>query len=263
MTLFWQQFRAQLRGLLIWSGASGLLAFMVTLSAKGASQGDTMTQIIAKLPAHLQALAGYSSKLSSLDSYMGTKLGTVVPLLVALYGALLALSAVTREVDRRTIDFLLSLPVRRTPVLAARMLVMATNTAVQAVVILLVTCFGLMVTGVEGNPGGYALMIANGWLMGLAVGAVSLLTSMWIDDYSFGVKLWMGLVVGFFMLEMMLKAAGLDRVERLFSPFRYADPILVLEQGATPAGDLLVLITLTVVAFGLSIPAFERKQITA
>lgn len=263
MTLFWQHFRAYFSGLLIWMGATALLTVAITRAAPAAVIDDATFSAMQALPEAIRNMLGYQEGLSALDSYIVLKFSSWAALIGGLYAPLLALSIVTREVDRRTIDFLLALPVERARVLLSRVGVMLLNSGLVVLTMWLVLRYDLAAQGLEGSWGGYALMLINTWLLVIAIGSVALLTSIWIDEYSLGVRLWLGGVTGIFFLDLAMKAAGLSRWQRVLSPFSYADGPKVLQTGEIPLIDAVVLIGVTVAAVAASVWAFQRKQIAA
>lgn len=263
MTLFWQQFKAQFAGLLIWgAGAIGLVA-MIASTAPSFTKDDNALKMLESMPESLQRMMGFVPGLSMIDLFVATQVGKTMALAVALYAVMLSLNAITREVDRRTIDFLLSLPVKRTEVLLARAGVMLVNSGIITAIMVIGLQVSLRAQGLEGDWGGYNLIFLNVWLLAVALGSITLLASLWIDDYSLGVKAMLGLVSAGYFLEMVMKAVALSRTARLISPFSYVDPHLILKHGALPVLDTAILVVVSVLCIGLSLPVFERKQITA
>jgi len=262
MTLFWQHFRAQLTGLLIWLASGIVLALALTRTARAAAGGGM--GLFQSLPVSIQRLMGLRPGMSALDGYVAGKIAPSVVLLLVLYAVVLALSAITREVDRRTIDFLLSLPVGRRQVLLSRGAVLFVNTGLMAAILWGVSIWDLQNQGlITGATGRYWLLFLGQWLLALAVGSLTLLFSLWIDDYSLGIKLFLGLLSALYFIEMVLKVVGADRWVRLLSPFSYADPATILAEGRLPAGDAVVLVAVIALALAASLTAFDRKQITA
>lgn len=262
MTLFRQYFRQQLVGLLIWLGIAFLLVLAMTSVASSMVENG-MESLTKGLPEAFKQMIGIVEGLSPVDAYMAMKAGPTVAVLLALYAVLLALGIVTREVDRRTIDFLLAMPVERRQVLLARSAVLAVNTAIMAAAVWATIYLDLTRQGLTTDFAAYAVLLLNCWLVALALGALCLLSSMWLDDYSLGVKLWVGVAAGGFVLEYVLKAMGVSRWARFWSPFSFVDAPAVIHTGSMPLADVLILVAVILLGFGLSLPVFERKQVSA
>lgn len=262
MTLFRQYFRTQLSGLLIWAGAAALTMLMMTRSTPTDNSAEAMQALIGKMPESFKIMFGVTDKLGTVDGFVAIKIAPTITLILCLYAVILALGIVTREIDRRTIDFLLGMPVDRRSVLVARVGVLACNTALVGALMWTIMRVDYGMLGLQGSFERFAQLIFANWLLAMAFGALTLLSSMWIDDYSFGVKLWLGAVAAGYFAELILRAAGLTRWQRFFSPFSYADGTNILTDGLTVA-DPLVLIGIIVAAVLAAIPVFERKQIAA
>lgn len=261
MTLLWQQFRAQFMGLLAWTGAGLILVLSLTGTAPATIASGT--EMMEKLPEQFKRILGVQEGLSALDNFVAGKIAVSLALVMVLYGIVLALSVVTREVDRRTIDFLLSLPVSRHEVLLARAGVMILNTGLSGAVLWGATIAGLKGQNLEADWSVYWTIFAGHWLLAVMIGSITLLVSLWIDDYSLALKLFLGLVSALYFLDLALKGAGVGRMGRLLSPFSYGDPVTVLVERALPWSDLLVMLGVTAAALAASVPVFNRKQISA
>lgn len=259
MTLFRQFFMAHLKGLLIWTAVGALLMLSGTRSAGTFIDSNAL----AAMPQNIVNLYGDISGLSSVDSYLVVVVGKLTLLIPALYAVILALSVVTREVDRRTVEFLLSLPVQRTQVLLARLGVMAVNITVVVGSIWAVLRFDLPAMGYEGTWPHLDLLFVNVWLLSFALGALTLAGSMWVDDYSVAVKLFTGVVTLSYFMEMILRAASVSRAGRVISPFSYVDIAGVIRHGSIGAGNGIVLAVAIAAGVAVSFWAFNRKQFSA
>jgi len=261
MTLLWQQLRAQFVGLLLWTGAG--LVLVMGLSGSTGAAANSGTDMFAKLPPELKRMVGFHEGLSALDNFIAGKVATSLVLILVLYAIVLALSIVSREVDRRTIDFLLSLPVSRGQVLLTRAVVMVVNTAIVGAILWGTFIAATQGQGMEIDASACWMIFLSQWLLAVMIGSITLLISLWIDDYSLAIKLFLGLLSALYFLELVLKAAGVERAGRLLSPFSYADPVAILVDGTLPMSDALVMVGATALAIGLSVPVFNRKQISA
>lgn len=259
MSLFRQFFMAHLKGLLIWMAVGALFALSGTRSA-GTFIGSNWE---TALPSSLRTLFGGLTGMNEVDMYLTIALGKGTVLIPTLYAVLAALSIVTREVDKRTVEFLLALPVRRAHVLLARVAVTAVNVTAVTLSIWAVLRFDMPAQGYQATWGHLNLVFVNLWLLAMALGAVTLAASMWIDDYSVGIKLFLGAVTLAYFLEFALRAADVSRAVRLISPFSYVDVAGVMRTGSIGTGNAAVLIGALAVGLIVSFWAFDRKQFAA
>ncbi len=261
MTLFRQHFRAQRNGLFIWLAASVVTTLAVASVANSMQQSDILGKLGETAPAALQALLGLLPGMSPVDGYIQAKLGVGMALILPIYACLLAMSAITREVDRGTADFLLALPVDRRRLLLARWGVMAANLGILTLGVWLALVAGLAASHVTGSLGGYFWMLAQAWLLALAFGSLALLLSIWIDDYSLGVKVTLAGTGTLYVIDLGMRIAGLSKLVRGFNPFTYVDAARTVMANHLLWGDAAVLAAVAALGLWLAARAFDRKQI--
>ena len=267
MTLFRQYFRVQRTGLLLWAGINGFMGWVLGTTAKQMEATSALSNFMAgvmdKLPNSIKALLGVAPGMSAVDNLIQAKIGFWIGIALPIYGCLMAVAAVSREIDRGTADFLLALPVDRRQVLVARWGVMAANLAVVAVTTWGALTAGLAIGGVAGNYRGYFWMIAQAAFLGLAVGSLALLASMWASDYERAMKRSMAGVLVLFSLDMGMEMAGMPPLARAFNPFSYfstLEPLLTSGPMIPEAGALLAI---SAASLWLSVRVFQKRQIEA
>ncbi|MGE5676331.1 MAG: ABC transporter permease subunit [Mycobacterium leprae] len=259
MSIFRQFFLAQWKGLVIWAIGGALYSLATTNSAPSFIN----TNALAAMPPSLLKMMGDIGGLSPVDGYVALTIAKALTVVPVLYAVILALSVVTREVDKRTAEFLLALPVGRGQILAARAAVLGVNITTVVVVTWAALRFTLPAQGYQASWGPLGLVFVSVWLLSLACGAITLAASMWIDDYSVGIKLFLGLATVAFILDYVLKAAGVSRVWRLLSPFSYVSAADIMRTGSIATLDWLVPVLAVVVSLVVSFRAFSRKQFAA
>ncbi len=265
MTLFKQYFRVQRTGLIIWAGGTALLGWVLAATVKPMELGDALTKFIQKvaiqLPPGLQALFGMVPGMSSVDSLIQAKMGFWLAVAMPIYACLLAVSAMTREIDRGTADFLLALPVDRRQVLISRWAVMVTDLSVFALAAWAALCAGLKATGVQGNFSGYFWMIAQIWFLSVAVGSLAMLGSMWSSDYETAIKWALGAVGVLFVTDFGLRVVEVPLVWRFFNPFAYYDTLQPILRNSLMWGDAAVLAGISIVSLVLAVRVLDARQI--
>jgi ABC-2 type transport system permease protein len=267
ITLFKQYFRAQRSGLLIWAGFNGFMGWALAATAKpmetASALGNFMTRIMERLPENLRALLGIAPGMSPIDSLIQAKLGFWMAVALPVYGCLLAVAAVSREIDRGTADFLLALPVDRKQVLVTRWEVMAVNLAVVVLTTWSALSGGLVMSGVTGNFRGYFWMIAQAGFVGLAIGSLAMLGSMWAPDYERAMKWSLAAVGVLFSVDLSMKMASMSRLARSFNPFSYFDTLEPLRHSGPMWTDAAALIAVSLAALWAALRVFQSKQIEA
>ncbi len=265
MILFRQYFRIHGSGLVSWSGINGLMAWALAATSKpmesGNALGGFMLKLAEKVPPGLRGLFGVAPGLSAIDSLVQAKIGFWMAIALPIYASLLAVSSVGAEVDRRTADFLLALPVGRQQVIISRWWVMVLNSAILALVTWSALCGGLAFYGVSGKYQGYFWVIAEAWLLGVAVGSMAMLVSLRVGDYGQAVKGSLAGAGALWAVDFGMQVASVPRIARAWNPFSYFDPFNILVRGGLLLGDVLVLIFMSQAMLWLSVVTFESKQV--
>ncbi|HWH71556.1 MAG TPA: ABC transporter permease subunit [Candidatus Sulfotelmatobacter sp.] len=260
MTLFRQFFSAHLKALLVWVAVTVLTG----LSGTRAAGSFIDTGMWQSFPKSMMAMYGGNIEgFSPVDLYMTVLIGKATPLIPTMYAVLLALSIITREVDRRTVEFLLALPVQRAQVLVSRLAVMTLNVSLVVLAFWAVLRFDMAAQGYVGSWSHLGMTMFNLWLLSMAMGAVTLAASMWIDDYSLGVKLFLGIVILSFVVGLAMRAAGVSPALQVITPFSLMDIGGVMHSGVIAAGNWITLVVAIVGGAAVSFWALNRKQFSA
>lgn len=216
-------------------------------------------EMVRSMPPAAQALLGaegfdvHGSFVASLE--YGGIMSIVLMILVATYVP----GLISKEVDQRSSEFLLALPVRRRSVLLTRWLgLLVTLTIVVACQWVALVA----VTGDEAEPGRYLVASLNLLLLYLATGTLLLLVSVFVDDYAKATGACAGIVtLLFFSNAVTESAAGLLGTVRKAMPFAWFEPSSIIAGRGIPGGDMLVLAAGTGVLLCLAVWAFDRKEV--
>lgn len=101
------------------------------------------------------------------------------------------------------------------------------------------------------------------WRPGIATGltAINLAASVWINDYSSGVRILLAVVVGLFCVDLGMRIADFPYAVRFFNPFSHYDPAYAIKNGGMPAGSVLTLLFMSAASLIVAVKKFDEKQI--
>ncbi|QGQ94462.1 ABC transporter [Paenibacillus psychroresistens] len=128
MNLFWREIRAHRKALIIWCiGALILVAAGMNKFAVYSSSGQSMTEVISKMPKSLQVLLGMGPfDLATADGYYAF-LFIYLVLMATIHAALIGSSVIAKEERDRTSEFLIVKPISRSTIITAKLLAALTN----------------------------------------------------------------------------------------------------------------------------------------
>jgi ABC-2 type transport system permease protein len=267
MTLFRQHAKSEAISTLVWAAILGFIGFITTYLWEMMVTSGSIAELekaMAGAQGVVKGLIGTGQgSFSTLDGWIsGYVLGSWITLPYVIFTALFVAGMITREMDRRTIEFVLSLPVSRTQVLLSRFGVLAGSLTVLHLANYVGVVAGVAAIGQAGHPERYALAELNSLLLFLFLGALMLLVSLYIDDYGpgTGTMLGIGLGLNFFHIATA-DATGAVKSLRGWLPFGLHDVNAILVRGEIPWADMVILAGGALLLLGLAVRVFQRKQI--
>lgn len=238
-----------------------VLIFQLMMNSDGMRE---LARVVEQLPAPLQAMFGGEMGLTSMNGWLTAQLfGLLLPLGLLLYTATASVSILTKEMDGRTMDFLLALPIRRSQVVLHRLTVLAGNLALLHFLMIGTIGLGVGLLGHEPNWRLYGLVMFNSYLMNLAVAGLMLTVTVFIDDYTRGILATVGLALFTFFFSVLLDAKAELAFLRKISLHAYYQPKVIMAEGALVTSDIAVLVVAAVALTGLGLWLFNRKQLSA
>ena len=262
-TVFAKTLRDQRKSLAWW--AAGLAGASVMYSSFWPSVRDNAEQFneyLQKLPDFLKNLLGQIDYTTP-EGYLQSELFSfLAPTLLIVYAIGAGSRAVAGEEEARSLDLLLSVPIRRRRVLADKFAAMVGATFFLTIVMWIsVVSFGPLFD-LRVGLGGFTAMSLNTFLLGMVFGSLALAIGTVTGRRSVAIGVSSGLAVATFIVNTL--ALSVDWLEpfRLLSPFYYysdGNPIL---NGLNPE-HALALAGVATAAFVYALWAFERRDLAA
>ena len=120
-TVFLKELRLGLKGFLIWSLSVGILGLACIL-LYSSMEGDMkqMADAFSNMGAFSDAFGMSTLSIATLKGYFATEVGAVHGLGSAMFASILAIGILSKEEEGHSGEFLLSLPVSRRGIVAAK-----------------------------------------------------------------------------------------------------------------------------------------------
>lgn len=254
-----------LRTAAILAAATGLFYWVILLSSSSFfGAADELPPFLRQPPRIMQAFLGGSADFISPVGWMST--GTIHPVVLALTtigGFMVVVRSGATELERGTLDLVLTRPVGRVPYIVAR--------AFAALLLLTLVELGgfvgamiarATVNGVDEIPlGDIVLIFVGHWLLFAAFTMIALLIFARASLRSRAMGLSIGVVVGMFFLNFLSLLFDVTTWLGYLSPFHYFNAARVLtHQGFVL--DWLVLVGIAIVAGALAVRTFATRDLT-
>lgn len=259
-----QHWREQRLATLIWVGVLAFMAYALTSTAPSMAEDNAIIKFAETMPKAIQRMLGDMMRYKyPADVFLNAKLLSFMPLLTAIFAVLSAMGIVAREVEHRTMDFMMTLPVPRAKMLLARFAAVACNVALLYGVTYLVIWVGLRAEGLPASFGGYAMHFVGNFALTLVAASIALAISLWVDDYARANRIALIGTSGLFILNYAnIISKGPGWIGRVLI-FGWVDTTRVVADGLFPWGAVAFGSAATALVLFFCARHFEHKQIPA
>ena len=244
------------------AGTFAFFYLVLTASSSFLSEATFDVPFLRDPPRAMQALFGGSVDFLHAEGWLVTALAHPITLALFTAAALTVPAAIATEVERGTIDFVLSRPIRRSSYLLAvttASLILVTAAHLSALLTALLA--RQTISGVDNlSVSGLLRVFFGSWTIFAAVSLVAVLISANSSLRSRAV----GLSVGFVVLSFLINVAALmlDQLYplRRLSLFHYFQAAKVLDSSSR-LGDLIVPGVIGAIALLAAVLSFSRRDI--
>jgi len=223
--------------------------------------GITIYEKMMEDPVYSAFSGGRNINIFSFRGFVDVELMSYWALMVGFYAAYFGVGSVSRDVERKTMDILLSTPLSR------RRLLLERGAAVALAMLLLsvVGGIGVLIGGVQAGvdvPAGDVMAAFIGcWPLLVAIGALSMLLSVLLNDQKAAMGLSFALVLVFYVLNYAsFLSKGLKSL-RWVTPMGYYDHTGLILGDWSRWGDVGAMLALTAAIALLAAWLFQRKEL--
>jgi ABC-2 type transport system permease protein len=210
-----------------------------------------------------KALIGEIGSMGTFGGFMSVEVFSYMGIVLGAYIAFLTASFVAGEIEQKSSELMLSLPVSRQHVLLSRFAALAPIIAAIAIAMMLAIFLGALYIGesVDIVRFGYGMLFTAGFL--LAVGGGSLLLSAIMSNGRNAAFASIGVLLAMFLLENLSTMIESIKPIRQLSLFHYAK---VSDFIANPSAEiawvnLAILLVIAVVFVTLAVIVYRRRDI--
>lgn len=221
---------------------------------------ETISDFYEQLPPALREFIG-DADIGTIEGWLQIEFMSWLPLILAIYGGTFAAGMISREVEQRTVDFVLGLPISRMQFIGSRLLVGAANVGVLSGAVFALLTVGVALTGHDPHVDRYALATLNAYLLGLALLAAFVAVASFVDEQSRVTGITIGVTLLLWILSVALQAADAPTFVRWFTPFEHYHSAAAMSGGSVTIGSLITLAVAIVVASGVAAYWYNRRDI--
>jgi len=252
-----QQLRGRVRSIAIWGVALGALGALYV--ALFPTMSGFLEQYLEQASEQMQQFMGSVRDSMTIEGWMELEfLTSIVPIALPFLVIPMGARAVSGSEERKTLDMLLSNPIRRRNIVLSTLASMAASLACVLIITWILTYIAVPAAGVALGPGRLAAALVVLWVFCLLFGTIGLLVSAWVR------RSFLAITVPTIILVVMYVIGNLAQVSKKAEPIRVFS--LFYHLGHPVKGDfpwtavLCMLAAICVIAAG-AVALFDRRDI--
>jgi ABC-2 type transport system permease protein len=252
---------ARTRAALAWwmLGILGMAAYAVS-AFETFSGREEISRLYEDYPPAVRKLFG-EVDIGTLNGWLQVELVSYIPLILAIYAGILAAGSISREVEQRTVDFILGLPLSRSQYILSRIIVGLWNIFLICLGVFTVLVVGVAILGHTPSADHYALALGNAFLLTAALFAAYVAVAVAIDEQARVTGITLGITLVTYILTAALKATDAPEPLRWLMPFEHYHSAEAMTRGSLPIAPLLALLAAALVAGTFAVHWYNRRDI--
>ena len=191
--------------------------------------------------------------------YLFIYLEMILLFLGIFYGA----SIITREVDKNTLDMVLSLPISRTRFIAEKFLVYLSNTIFMPISAIIITYILHFTVNEEFDTIAFVYASFAYWLLFVALGTISLFMGTVFLESTKSYTASGIVILGMWVIERVAGLVSSLKSFQYFSVFHYLNGTIILKDGiGTVLDEIIIVLGISIIFFIASLLMFNHKDLT-
>lgn len=180
--------------------------------------------------------------------------------LVVVLGAILGATALSKEENEKTAEFLLTHPVSRTKIIAEKFCSVIVQLLLLNALVILITIITILAVGEKVQVGTIALIFLAYFIMQVEIACITFGISSFISRGSISIGI--GIVVAFYFMNIIANLTENVEFIKYITPFGYTDASNIIADKTLEIGYLLIGVLFSVLAVLFAFCQYNRKDIS-
>lgn len=263
-TLFYKELKRSFIGWIsVVAISCGYLILILIVNSTMTPMMDSVAEMFGSMPeGFLKALNFSSQSWSNIMGFYATYFVFLVPLITGGFSVVWGINMIAKEEYHRTAEFLLTRPVPRHQVLSTKMVVVSLYILSTNLLIYVTALVGMSIIDAQAvNVGTLTILHFYGLVACFLLMALGLFISMLFKRGRSGVGIGIGIVMGCYLFDMILKVYGKADFLLYLTPFKYINLDVINPGYALEGWRILVPLGVTILLVASSYLLFRRKDI--
>ncbi len=257
-----RELKLNLKSFLIWSisvGAMGLVCILLYQSMEGDMKD--MADMFSNMGAFSDAFGMSTLSIATIEGFFATEVGTVHGLGSGMFAAILAIDILSKEEDKHSGEFLFSLPVSRSKVLAAKGACVVILLTLFTVICAVLYVCGFVYLGEDVPTQEFTAFMLRQFLMNIETAAICFGISAFSGKSKMGMGL--GIVLLCYVYDLMGRVVP-DLKDYLFiGPYSYANASEIFSGIEVEAPALVTAAIVTACCVAMAFIIFNKRDLAS
>ena len=260
MTLFLHELKRNRLSLIIWSAAiSFMLGICVIIYPEMSTQMGEISDMFANMGAFSDAFGMNQLNFGEFMGYFAIECGNTLGLGGSIFAAILGISALAKEEQSHTAEFLLSHPISRTKVLTSKLLSVICQILIMNLAVMATTLLCTFAIGESADIGKMLLLFLANILMQIEIAAITLGISAFLRRGGLGIGI--GISFGLYFINILSNLSKDVEFLKYITPFGYTDGSNIVSNNAIEVKYLAVGAVFTLIGIALAYKKYPSKDI--
>ncbi|MBE6574295.1 MAG: ABC transporter permease [Ruminococcaceae bacterium] len=260
MTLYLHELKRNRLSLIIWSTAiSFMLGVCVLIYPEMSGQMNEMSALFSDMGSFTAAFGMDRLNFGEFMGYFGVECGNCLGIGGALFAALTAITALSKEEKNGTAELLLTLPVSRAEIVTGKILAVVTQIVIMNACVAVITLLSVAVIGEEIELGTFMLLILAYLIMQLEVAAITFAISAFIRRGGVGIGL--GTALLFYFMNIIANLSEKTEFLKYITPFGYTDSADIITDKALEPTYIVIGIGVALASVVIAYCKYTKKDI--
>ena len=242
--------------------ASVALYGIIILAIWPSIQTSGISELWDRYPESLRKVFGATINFTEFDGFITLEyLGQMWVIIMAAFVIGVATSSLAGEIEKGSMELLLSQPVSRRSIVVSRHFYMSIMLIALIAATMLPLMIGAPLVDGELSNTGVAAVSLLAFLFYEAIGSIAFFFSAIASSRGRALFAALGILIGSYALDLLSKFNEFIDNFHFLSLFYYYDPYRYLNSSSIAWGDLAVMVSITVVSTAAAVVWFERRDI--
>ena len=262
MNIFFQELRANFKSLLIWSGIVFLLVAVGFAKFSAYAGNEEMLALLDGMPpALLETFNMNAFNLTTVTGFYGV-MSAYFSLLLTVSAVMWGSDIITKEERNKTVEFALTLPIRRSQLITAK----TAAAVVNCVGLLLVTWAATLLNAATYQPDGqfYSFVALSSlalFIMQMVFLSIGVFLGSAMKRYKQANSTAVSLLLGTFFLSIVVSMNSKLGFLKFLTPFKYFSPVTLLHESRLDMTFVLLSLGIVVVCMAAAYVAYAKRDL--